>query len=82
MAKRENERVPSGEKREQLTGLDRFAVPERTPTQTGGNRRTGENRAKRASKQKKQTASRSGSAPARTQTAQPSGKRTQATQGT
>lgn len=82
MAKRENERVPSGEKREQLTGLDRFAVPERTPTQTGGNRRTGENRAKRASKQKKQTASRSGSAPVRTQTAQPSGKRTQATQGT
>lgn len=82
MAKRENERVPSGEKREQLTGLDRFAVPERTPPQTGGNRRTGENRAKRASKQKKQTASRSGSAPARTQTAQPSGKRTQATQGT
>ena len=82
MAKRENERAPSGEKREQLTGLDRFAVPERTPTQTGGNRRTGENRAKRASKQKKQTASRSGSAPARTQTAQPSGKRTQATQGT
>lgn len=82
MAKRENERVPSGEKREQLTGLDRFAVPERTPTQTGGNRRTGENRAKRASKQKKQTASRSGSAPVRTQTAQSSGKRTQATQGT
>lgn len=82
MAKRENERVPSGEKREQLTGLDRFAVPERTPPQTGGNRRTGENRAKRASKQKKQTASRSGSAPVRTQTAQPSGKRTQATQGT
>lgn len=82
MAKRENERVPSGEKREQLTGLDRFAVPERTPPQTGGNRRTGENRAKRASKQKKQTASRSGSAPARTQTAQSSGKRTQATQGT
>ena len=82
MAKRENERVPSGEKREQLTGLDRFAVPERTPTQTGGNRRTGENRAKRASKQKKQTASRSGSAPVRTQTAQPSGKRTQAKQGT
>lgn len=82
MAKRENERAQSGEKREQLTGLDRFAVPERTPTQTGGNRRTGENRAKRASKQKKQTASRSGSAPARTQTAQPSGKRTQATQGT
>lgn len=82
MAKRENERAQSGEKREQLTGLDRFAVPERTPTQTGGNRRTGENRAKRASKQKKQTASRSGSAPAKTQTAQPSGKRTQATQGT
>ena len=82
MAKRENERAPSGEKREQLTGLDRFAVPERTPPQTGGNRRTGENRAKRASKQKKQTASRSGSAPARTQTAQPSGKRTQAKQGT
>lgn len=82
MAKRENERAQSGEKREQLTGLDRFAVPERTPTQTGGNRRTGENRAKRASKQKKQTASRSGSAPVRTQTAQPSGKRTQATQGT
>lgn len=82
MAKRENERAQSGEKREQLTGLDRFAVPERTPTQTGGNRRTGENRAKRASKQKKQTASRSGSAPARTQTAQSSGKRTQATQGT
>lgn len=82
MAKRENERAPSGEKREQLTGLDRFAVPERTPPQTGSERRTGENRAKRASKQKKQTASRSGSAPARTQTAQPSGKRTQATQGT
>ena len=82
MAKRENERVPSGEKREQLTGLDRFAVPERTPTQTGGNRRTGGNRAKRASKQKKQTASRSGSASARTQTAQSSGKRTQVTQGT
>lgn len=82
MAKRENERAQSGEKREQLTGLDRFAVPERTPPQTGGNRRTGENRAKRASKQKKQTASRSGSAPARTQTAQPSGKRTQAKQGT
>ena len=82
MAKRENERAPSGEKREQLTGLDRFAVPERTPTQTGGNRRTGGNRAKRASKQKKQTASRSGSASARTQTAQPSGKRTQVTQGT
>ncbi len=82
MAKRENERAQSGEKREQLTGLDRFAVPERTPTQTGGNRRTGENRAKRASKQKKQTASRSGSAPARTQTAQSSGKRTQAKQGT
>lgn len=82
MAKRENERAPSGEKREQLTGLDRFAVPERTPPQTGGNRRTGENRAKRASKQKKQTASRSGSAPARTQTAQSSGKRTQAKQGT
>lgn len=82
MAKRENERAPSGEKREQLTGLDRFAVPERTPPQTGGNRRTGENRAKRASKQKKQTASRSGSAPAKTQTAQPSGKRTQAKQGT
>lgn len=82
MAKRENERAQSGEKREQLTGLDRFAVPERTPTQTGSERRTGENRAKRASKQKKQTASRSGSAPARTQTAQPSGKRTQAKQGT
>lgn len=82
MAKRENERAPSGEKREQLTGLDRFAVPERTPPQTGSERRTGENRTKRASKQKKQTASRSGSAPARTQTAQPSGKRTQATQGT
>ena len=82
MAKRENERAQSGEKREQLTGLDRFAVPERTPPQTGSERRTGENRAKRASKQKKQTASRSGSAPARTQTAQPSGKRTQATQGT
>lgn len=82
MAKRENERVPSGEKREQLTGLDRFAVPERTPPQTGSERRTGESRAKRASKQKKQTASRSGSAPARTQTAQPSGKRTQAKQGT
>ena len=82
MAKRENERAPSGEKREQLTGLDRFAVPERTPPQTGKERRTGENRAKRASKQKKQTASRSGSASARTQTAQSSGKRTQATQGT
>lgn len=82
MAKRENERAQSGEKREQLTGLDRFAVPERTPTQTGSERRTGENRAKRASKQKKQTASRSGSASARTQTAQPSGKRTQAKQGT
>lgn len=82
MAKRENERAQSGEKREQLTGLDRFAVPERTPPQTGSERRTGENRAKRASKQKKQTASWSGSAPARTQTAQPSGKRTQAKQGT
>lgn len=82
MAKRENERAQSGEKREQLTGLDRFAVPERTPPQTGSERRTGENRAKRASKQKKQTASRSGSAPARTQTAQSSGKRTQAKQGT
>lgn len=82
MAKRENERAQSGEKREQLTGLDRFAVPERTPPQTGSERRTGENRAKRASKQKKQTASRSGSASARTQTAQSSGKRTQATQGT
>jgi|GEM_PF-5874033 len=82
MAKRENERVQSGEKREQLTGLDRFSVPERTPPQTGSERRTGENRAKRASKQKKQTASRSGSAPARTQTAQSSGKRTQAKQGT
>lgn len=82
MAKRENERAQSGEKREQLTGLDRFAVPERTPTQTGSERRTGENRAKRASKQKKQTASRSGSASARTQTAQSSGKRTQAKQGT
>lgn len=82
MAKRENERAQSGEKREQLTGLDRFAVPERTPPQTGSERRTGENRAKRASKQKKQTASRSGNAPARTQTAQPSGKRTQAKQGT
>lgn len=82
MAKRENERAQSGEKREQLTGLDRFSVPERTPPQTGSERRTGENRAKRASKQKKQTASRSGSAPARTQTAQPSGKRTQAKQGT
>lgn len=82
MAKRENERAPSGEKREQLTGLDRFAVPERTPPQTGSERRTGENRAKRASKQKKQTASRSGSAPVRTQTAQSSGKRTQAKQGT
>lgn len=82
MAKRENERAQSGEKREQLTGLDRFAVPERTPPRTGGNRRTGENRAKRASKQKKQTASRSGSASARTQTAQSSGKRTQAKQGT
>lgn len=82
MAKRENERVQSGEKREQLTGLDRFAVPERTPPQTGSERRTGENRAKRASKQKKQTASRSGSAPARTQTAQSSGKRTQTKQGT
>lgn len=82
MAKRENERAQSGEKREQLTGLDRFAVPERIPPQTGSERRTGENRAKRASKQKKQTASRSGSAPARTQTAQPSGKRTQAKQGT
>lgn len=82
MAKRENERAQSGEKREQLTGLDRFAVPERTPPQTGKERRTGENRAKRASKQKKQTASRSGSASARTQTAQSSGKRTQATQGT
>lgn len=81
MAKRENERAQSGEKREQLTGLDRFAVPERTPPQTGSERRTGENRAKRASKQKKQTASRSGSAPARTQTAQSSGKRTQAKQG-
>ncbi|MDY2970502.1 MAG: FtsQ-type POTRA domain-containing protein [Butyricicoccus pullicaecorum] len=81
MAKRENERAQSGEKREQLTGLDRFAVPERTPPRTGSERRTGENRAKRASKQKKQTASRSGSAPARTQTAQPSGKRTQAKQG-
>lgn len=82
MAKRENERAQSGEKREQLTGLDRFAVPERTPPQTGSERRTGENRAKRASKQKKQTASRSGSAPTRTQTAQSSGKRTQAKQGT
>lgn len=82
MAKRENERAQSGEKREQLTGLDRFAVPERTPPQTGSERRTGENRAKRASKQKKQTASRSGSASARTQTAQSSGKRTQAKQGT
>lgn len=82
MAKRENERAQSGEKREQLTGLDRFAVPERTPPRTGSERRTGENRAKRASKQKKQTASRSGSAPARTQTAQSSGKRTQAKQGT
>ena len=82
MAKRENERAQSGEKREQLTGLDRFAVPERTPPQTGSERRTGENRAKRASKQKKQTASRSGSAPARTQTVQSSGKRTQAKQGT
>lgn len=82
MAKRENERAQSGEKREQLTGLDRFAVPERTPPQTGSERRTGENRAKRASKQKKQTASRSGSAPARTQTAQSSGKRTQTKQGT
>lgn len=82
MAKRENERVQSGEKREQLTGLDRFAVPERTPPQTGSERRTGENRAKRASKQKKQTASRSGSASARTQTAQSSGKRTQTKQGT
>lgn len=82
MAKRENERVQSGEKREQLTGLDRFAVPERTPPQTGSERRTGENRAKRASKQKKQTASRSGSAPARTQTAQSSRKRTQTKQGT
>lgn len=82
MAKRENERAQSGEKREQLTGLDRFAVPERTPPQTGSERRTGENRAKRASKQKKQTASLSGSAPARTQTAQSSGKRTQAKQGT
>lgn len=82
MAKRENERAQSGEKREQLTGLDRFAVPERIPPQTGSERRTGENRAKRASKQKKQTASRSGSAPARTQTAQSSGKRTQAKQGT
>lgn len=82
MAKRENERAQSGEKREQLTGLDRFAVPERTLPQTGSERRTGENRAKRASKQKKQTASRSGSAPARTQTAQSSGKRTQAKQGT
>lgn len=82
MAKRENERVQSGEKREQLTGLDRFAVPERTPPQTGSERRTGENRAIRASKQKKQTASRSGSASARTQTAQSSGKRTQTKQGT
>lgn len=82
MAKRENERAQSGEKREQLTGLDRFAVPERTPPQTGSERRTGENRAKRASKQKKQTASRSESAPARTQMAQSSGKRTQAKQGT
>lgn len=82
MAKRENERAQSGEKREQLTGLDRFSVPERTPPQTGSERRTGENRAKRASKQKKQTASRSGSASARTQTAQSSGKRTQAKQGT
>lgn len=82
MAKRENERVQSGEKREQLTGLDRFSVPERTPPQTGSERRTGENRAKRASKQKKQTASRSGSASARTQTAQSSGKRTQTKQGT
>ena len=82
MAKRENERAQSGEKREQLTGLDRFAVPERTPPQTGSERRTGENRAKRASKQKKQTASRSGSASARTQTPQSSGKRTQAKQGT
>ena len=82
MAKRENERAQSGEKREQLTGLDRFAVPERTPPQTGSERRTGENRAKRASKQKKQTASRSGSGPTRTQTAQSSGKRTQAKQGT
>ena len=82
MAKRENERAQSGEKREQLTGLDRFSVPERTPPQTGSERRTGENRAKRASKQKKQTASRSGSASARTQTAQSSGKRTQTKQGT
>ena len=82
MAKRENERAQSGEKREQLTGLDRFAVPERTPPQTGSERRTGENQAKRAPKQKKQTASRSGSAPARTQTAQSSGKRTQTKQGT
>lgn len=82
MAKRENERAQSGEKREQLTGLDRFAVPERTLPQTGSERRTGENRAKRASKQKKQTASRSGSASARTQTAQSSGKRTQTKQGT
>ena len=65
MAKRENERAQSGEKREQLTGLDRFSVPERTPPQTGSERRTGENRAKRASKQKKQTASRSGSARSR-----------------
>lgn len=82
MAKRENERAQSGEKREQLTGLDRFSVPERTPPQTGSERRTGENRAKRASKQKKQTASRSGSASARMQTAQSSGKRTQTKQGT
>lgn len=82
MAKRENERVQSGEKREQLTGLDRFAVPERTPPQTRKEHRPGENRIKRASKEKKQTASRSGSASARTQTAQSSGKRTQAKQGT
>lgn len=77
MAKRENERAATGEKRGQPTGLDRFAVPERTRPQAA--RRADDSRKKRASKQNSGTEKRSGSASGRTQTAQPSGKRTQQT---
>lgn len=75
MAKRENERAAAGAKREAPTGMDRFAVPERTRPQAA--RRADDSRKKRASKQNSGTEKRSGSASARTQTAQPSGKRAQ-----
>lgn len=80
MAKKEKERVQSGAKREQPTGLDRFAVPDRTRTQPQSDRKTGEGRQKRASQQNSKTASRSGSASGRTQAGQPSGKRRQTAQ--